>query len=81
MGCGLWRDMVNGNGRKLGEHWEENWDENGRKYPFFTVPFSPFFQRSQVFHTVPFVKTSSPHSPAENWGVLPLTAAAASADA
>ena len=47
---------------------ERRWE-----YPFFTVPFSPSFRRSKTFPTIPFVKISSPHSPTEKWGALPLT--------
>ena len=65
VGC----DVVEVNGTKMGEKWERN----VTKYPFFTVPFSPFFGRGQIFPTVPFVKTSSPHSPTEKWELLPLT--------
>ena len=41
--------------RKMGQKWEKN----GTKYPFFTVPPFPFFQRSKIFSTAPFVKISS----------------------
>ena len=63
-------------GRKLGKYWrdvvEENrtkmegkWEKNEMKYPLFTTPFPPFSRRSKIFHTLPLVKISSPHSPTE----------------
>ena len=55
-GCGgLWRDVVEENGIKL----EEKGEKNGTKYPIFAVPFPPFFRRSKIFPTVPFVKIST----------------------
>ena len=42
VGCGgLWCNMV---------------EENGTKYPLFSVPFSPFSRRSRIFPAVRFVK-------------------------
>ena len=36
VGCGgVWRNVVDANGRKMGRKWENN----GKKYPFFTAPF------------------------------------------
>ena len=70
VGCGgLWRDAVEENETKLGEKWEKS----GTRYPFTTVPFSPFFRRLKTFPTVPFGKISSPHSPTEKWDFLTLT--------
>ena len=71
VGCGgLWRDVVEENGIKMGEKWKEN----GTKYPFFTVAFPPlFFWKSKIFPTVPFGKISSPHSLTEKWEFWPLT--------
>ena len=68
---GMW--VVEGCGgmwlRKMEENWEgEKWDEK----PFFTVPFPPFFRRSKIFLSIPFVKIGSPHSPTEKWEFLPL---------
>ena len=70
---GMW--VVEGCGgmwlRKMGEMGGK-WEENGRKMgenthlsPIF--PFTPFFWRSKVFPTIPFVNTSSPHSMTEKW--------------
>ena len=47
------------------------WEENGTKSE--TVPFSPFFERSRILPSIPFVKSSSPHSLPEKWEFLPLT--------
>ena len=61
-GCGrMWL-------RKMGGKWRK-W----AKYPFFKVPFSPFFRRSKIFHSAPFVKMRLPHSPTGKWEFLPLT--------
>ena len=78
---GIWGEMVgNGesstkqyakcrnnfkSGRKIGE--------NGTKYPFLTVPFSPFFCRPKIFPTILFVKMNSPQSPTKKWEFLPST--------
>ena len=62
----------------------EKWEKNGTQYPFFRVPFFPFFRRSKILPTVPFVKTSALHSPTDKWAFWPLTNThqqAASADA
>ena len=40
---------------KTGKKWEK-WEENGRKYPFFTVPFPLFFLGLKIFNTVPLCK-------------------------
>ena len=66
---GLWRHVVEETETKMGERWEKN----GTKYPFCTVPFCPFFRRSKIFFTVPFVKISSPHSPTTKWEFLQFT--------
>ena len=73
VGCGgLWQ--VEENGTKVGEKMREKREKNGTKYPFFKVPFPPFFfRRAKLFPTVPCVKISSPHFPTENWAFLPLT--------
>ena len=69
VGCGgLWRDVVEENGRKMGGQWEDN----GTKYPFFTVPFPPFSRRPRMPLTVPVVKIGPPHSPTEKWECAPL---------
>ena len=65
---GLWRDVVEENGTKMGE-----WEKNGTKYLFFSVPFSPLLRRLKIFPPVPFVKISSLHSPTEKGDFLPLT--------
>ena len=68
-GCGgMWLGKTGQNRRKM----RGKWDKNGTKYPFFTVPFPPFFQGLKIFPTVPFVNISSPHSPTEKWDFLPL---------
>ena len=70
VGCGGLRwNVVEENRTKTGGKWEEN----GIKYPFFTVPFPPFSRRSKTFPPVPFVKISAPHSPTGKWEFLPLT--------
>ena len=52
VGCGgLWRDAAEEVGQK-----GRKWEKTGTKYPFFTVPFSPFSRRSKSFPTVSFVK-------------------------
>ena len=58
---------------KMGRKWEKKKEKKGKKEPFLTVPFPPFFQRSKIFPTVPFVKISSLHSAIEKWDSLPLT--------
>ena len=66
MGCGGFRlDVVEENGTKMGQKWEE--------IPIFHSPIAPFSRRSKTFPTVPFVKISSPHSPTAKWDFLPLT--------
>ena len=63
---GMW--VVEGCGGMCGE----NGGKNGGKHQFFTAPSSPFFRRSNIFPTIPFVKPSSPHSPTEKREFLPL---------
>ena len=66
-GCGgMWL-------RNWGQKWGEKWEKNGTKYPFFTAPFSPFFRRSKISPTVPFVRISPPPSQRDKWGFLPPT--------
>ena len=63
----------------------ENWDKNGTKYPFFTVPFPPFFRRSKIFPLNSLCKKNcSPHHRRKNGYFChspPLTATAAGAGA
>ena len=48
VGCGgLWPDVVEEKGTKMGGKWEKN----GRNTHFFTVPLPPFFRRSNIFPT------------------------------
>ena len=63
--CGLWRDVVEESGRNIGEKRDEK--------PISHCPISPFFRRSKILPTVPFVKISLPHSRTEKWYFLPLT--------
>ena len=37
-------------------------EDNGTKYPFFTVPFSPIFPEVEDFPTLPFIEIKSLHS-------------------
>ena len=47
VGCGgLWRDVGEEYGTKMGGKMGENWGGNGTKYPLFTGPFLPFTRRS-----------------------------------
>ena len=48
--------VVEGCGGMSSKKMGEKREENEIRYPFFTVPFSPFFRRSKMFPTVPFVK-------------------------
>ena len=63
----------------------ENWDKNGTKYPFFTVPFPPIFRRSKIFPLNSLCKKNcSPHHRRKNGYFChspPLTATAAGAGA
>ena len=62
-GCGgMWLRKMRG-----------KWEKNETRYPFFTVPISPLFQRSQISATTFFIKLGSPHSSTEKWDLLPLT--------
>jgi hypothetical protein len=53
--------VVEENATKMGGKWEKD----GTINPFFKIPFYTFFRGSKIFPTVPFVKSSSPHSPTE----------------
>ena len=55
---GLWRDVVDEKGTKMGEKWDE--------IPIFHSPISPFSRRSKIFPIVPSVKMSTAHSLTEN---------------
>ena len=53
-------------GQKMGQ-------KMGQQTNLLSVPFPPFFRRSRICPTVPFVQISSPDSPTKKWEFLPLT--------
>ena len=62
--------------KKMGLKWDKNGGTMGEKWdeiPILTVQFPPFFLRSKIFATVPFIKISVPHSPTEILDFLLLT--------
>ena len=58
VGCvGLWRDVVEENGTKMGEK-----VGGGGEIPIFQSHFPPFFWRSKIFPTIPCFKNSAHHT-------------------
>ena len=63
---GMWRDLVEENGREMGETMGQN--------THFSPSHSSHFSRGRnIFPANPFATTSPPHSPTEKWEFLPLT--------
>ena len=79
-GGGKWRKGGNhqeirvgnvGSTSTVADKWEkmgEEWEQNGTKYPVFTVPFPPFLRRPKNLPTVPFVKFGTQVSGGEMGG-------------
>ena len=63
---GMWWDLVEENGRKMGE-------TMGQNTHFSPSHSSHFSGGRNIFPANPFAKTSPPHSPTEKWEFLPLT--------
>ena len=69
VGCGgLWQDVIEENGTRMGENSGKNWT----KYQFFPVPFPICPEVEDLPHSS-LVKASSPYSSTGKWEFLPLT--------